>query len=589
MEIKKLIKYYIKTLKYVFRLSKFYVISNILLVLFKSFLNTFSIMMIKWIFDAITNRMDFKYLILLLVLNFSLNMIYSVTNTILSTRTYPKYQQLLKYNLNKDIYEEVFKKNLNATETSSYYDNFYFALDKGENSIAAVFNLSLNLLGSLTTFIGIISVLVNYSFFIIMLIILNAVITFLINIKVSKTTHDYNYSLVKESRESSYIERLFYLQEYAKEIKLYNMLTLLLSKLGEVNKNIIDKINYYGKKLAYLNISQSFTLSLFDAVIIAYLGYNIVYGTIIVSDFMMLYNGAKSLLNQINSLMLYIPSLYENILYTAHFFDFFETKKIDSSKTDNIASLDRITLRNINFRYKETSSFQLQNINIELEKGQKIAIIGNNGSGKSTLLKIICGLYAPDNGDIYINGLNINNIDIQSFWNKTFMLFQDYQLYSFSIYENIMLQKNSQKSSDIKKVKEALKFVDLYDKINGLPKGIDSVLSNEFNDEGINLSGGESQRIAIARAYVRNFDVFIFDEPTSSLDQRSSLEINQLIDKLAENKIMLYTTHKIVNMKRFDKIILMDDGQIINCGTHDELMKSSPIYQKMYLKSLKNQ
>jgi ATP-binding cassette subfamily B protein len=212
---------------------------------------------------------------------------------------------------------------------------------------------------------------------------------------------------------------------------------------------------------------------------------------------------------------------------------------------------------------------------MRIKAGEKIALVGHNGAGKTTLVKLLLRFYDPDSGELYFNGKNIKDYNLESYRNLFGTVFQDFQIYSFSAMENILMDRSCDEYR--KDVKEILELI----KVSVDP---DNALSKEFDKEGIVLSGGQSQKIAIARALIQDSPVLILDEPSSSLDPISEYEMNQYLFELAKDKTVIFISHRLSTTVMADRIYLLENGEIIEVGSHSELLNRNGKYADMFHK-----
>ena len=229
-----------------------------------------------------------------------------------------------------------------------------------------------------------------------------------------------------------------------------------------------------------------------------------------------------------------------------------------------------IEFRNVSFKYPGSSNWALRNVSIKLKPGNKIAIVGENGSGKTTFIKLLCRLYDPDEGCILLNGIDITSYKYEEYISILAIVFQDYKLFSFSIANNISAKLNYEKE----RAYECIRKVGLYNYISSLSKGVDTCLNRDYVDDGINVSGGEAQKIAIARALYKDSFIFICDEPTASLDPRSEAEIYNQLDIITNNKTSIFISHRLSSCRLCDCIYVFEKGNLIEQGSHNELMEN---------------
>lgn len=285
--------------------------------------------------------------------------------------------------------------------------------------------------------------------------------------------------------------------------------------------------------------------------------------------------------NSFKRLLTSILELSGMLLYLKTYFEFIDLSvTADRKGTKDIEIINEIELKDIWFKYPSSEEYILKGVNLKLNKHESLAIVGDNGAGKTTLIKLLCGLYKPTKGEILINQVPLEDINYNKYINKLGAVFQDFKLFSFNIRENITL---SDKLTYNKKfMEEALKNANLKNVINKLPKGLDTRLYKIFDEEAIELSGGQNQKVAIARADYKNSTIVIMDEPTASLDPIAENEIYHNFQKLAKNKITVYISHRMSSCLYCDKIILLENGEVKEEGTHQSLIDLEGTYYDMF-------
>ncbi|MBP8314794.1 ABC transporter ATP-binding protein, partial [Clostridium neonatale] len=282
-----------------------------------------------------------------------------------------------------------------------------------------------------------------------------------------------------------------------------------------------------------------------------------------------------------------IYTLYENNLYISQLFEFLDLEEeninIENKDQKNISDIETLDIKDLTFKYPNTSKLVLNNINLNIRKGERIAIVGANGSGKSTLVKLISKLYEVEENSILYNGISVNNYDETQLKNCIAILFQDFTKYELTVRENVGFGniENIDNDEDMEKAlkKASSTFISNLDEQLGL-----------WFQEGRQLSGGQWQKIAIARTFFRDASLYILDEPSSALDPIAEKEVIDMFLKMTEDKMGIFISHRLSTAMLADRIIVMNEGEIVGNGTHQELIKNNSLYKQMYeLESIKQE
>lgn len=241
-----------------------------------------------------------------------------------------------------------------------------------------------------------------------------------------------------------------------------------------------------------------------------------------------------------------------------------------------------IRVENLDYKYSSADENTLSDISFNIKPGENISIVGLNGAGKTTLVKVLCGLYSPTRGNVYVNGKNMKDYNIYRYYSLFSAVFQDFTFLPLSIMSNVSC--TSEDKSDEERVKWALKMAGIYDKVMSLEEGIHTKLDKQMNEHGIDLSGGEKQKLLIARAIYRDAPILILDEPTAALDAMAERELYQRYAELSKGKTTIYISHRLASAQFCDRIFVMNHGEIAEAGTHDELLKAGGLYSEMFEK-----
>jgi ATP-binding cassette subfamily B protein len=299
---------------------------------------------------------------------------------------------------------------------------------------------------------------------------------------------------------------------------------------------------------------------------------------ITLGDFAASSNAVWQLYWQINSLMDYISKFPEHSMYVEKFKTFleYEPKIIDGNTP--VSEFRELSLKNVSFSYEGNSEMSLKNISMNIKKGEKIALVGYNGAGKSTLIKLIMRLYDPAEGSVEMNGINIKTYTIKGYRDKIGAVFQDYQIFAMTVAENVLTDSYTDEKKET--ILSALKFSSFTDKLESLPLGLQTPLTREFDKSGVNLSGGEAQRVSLARALANQPEVLLLDEPTAALNEELRVQVEAAINSAAHARALtcILVTHDAAQAARFaSRVALMQAGRLVKVGTPAEVLNVEPM------------
>ncbi|HHP1091135.1 ABC transporter ATP-binding protein [Bacillus thuringiensis] len=307
-------------------------------------------------------------------------------------------------------------------------------------------------------------------------------------------------------------------------------------------------------------------------------------GKLTVGDYVALMSAIITIQSTLGSIGMNVGKIFEINLYVKNLFEFLQLKNPLQNKEKTLSfpesDFSKIEVKNLSFNYPNQNQTTLKNINFTIKRGERIAIVGENGAGKTTLTNCLLGLYIPSNGGIYFDNININNIKISSLRKNISAVFQDFVKYHYTIRENVGFG-NLEDLHNNEKIYSGLHQVNLDSLINKFPLGIDAILGKEFKN-GQDLSGGQWQRIAIARAFLSEAEILILDEPTSAIDPKAELEIFNCFQNLAQGKTAFMISHRLGPARLADKILVLKEGILVEQGTHEDLMKLNGEYTRMY-------
>lgn len=384
-------------------------------------------------------------------------------------------------------------------------------------------------------------------------------------------------------RKRDYINRVFYLNDFAKDIRLSNIKDMLFKDFKASSKNMEGVIKKHSRLLVFLyQCYYTLTTGVLNLYLVWLLyGYFFTGTVATLGTVVSLHNAISRLSNSLTSLANVLPEIQRTGLYIEKMRRFLDAKNImpDEGQKEIPERFD-ISFKDVSFTYPGSDKTVLKNINLDIPQGSKIALVGYNGAGKSTLVKLMMRLYDPTEGEIKLGNDNIKEFPVEDYRDSISTLFQDFQIMAATLGENISM---NDKPIDEEKAKEMLDLTGFTPVLNRLPNGLDTRLTKEFDDEGTGFSGGESQKIAISRVLYSDAKLLILDEPSSALDPLSEYTLNHTINELAADRTIIFISHRLSTTRIADKIYMLENGQIIEEGSHDELIEKKGKYAEMFL------
>lgn len=366
-----------------------------------------------------------------------------------------------------------------------------------------------------------------------------------------------------------------------KDIRIYNMQKLILElmdeSVGELERNDESR----EEKAIFIDlIIWSFDIILMF-VSYAFVGLKAIAGAITIGKLTLYVGSLTNMIKAISQIFQYYSFLGISSKFLNNYVEFLNLKNEKYDGTLPIEKRDdndyELEFKNVSFHYPNNEEQVLKNINAKIHVGRKMAIVGKNGSGKSTFIKLLCRLYDPTEGQILLNGIDIKKYDYDEYRQIFSVVFQDFNLFSFSVAQNVAAGVEY----DNDKVKKCLEEAGMWENVEKMKKGMDTIIYKQ-EDEGVEISGGEAQKIAIARALYKDAPVVILDEPTAALDPVSELEIYERFDEMIDEKTAIYISHRMSSCRFCENILVFDNGNIIQMGSHDSLVSEDGLYKELW-------
>lgn len=383
-------------------------------------------------------------------------------------------------------------------------------------------------------------------------------------------------------RQKDYVRRTILLKDFAKEIKTTNIFVVMEKRFRRAIENNIKVIKKYGWKIALLECASDYFAEIFPVTGgFVYGCYRLmVEGDISVSEFSVLVSAITTCRNKINQLAYYFAMQQKHCLWVQNLREFLQYEpKIQGGNIipEDFKSLE---FKNVSFKYKDDLDYIIKNASFKIEKGQTIAVVGHNGAGKTTLSKLLMRFYDVTDGEILYNGINIKEYDLLQYREKFASVFQDYRVFAMTVSENVLTEEVTEENKET--AVNALKLAGAYEKIGKLPNKENSLLTKEFDSDGVLLSGGETQKVTIARLFARDFDVAVLDEPSSALDPVAESKMYDALLEGTKGKTVIYISHRLSSATRSDNILVFNKGVLSEQGTHQELMDKGGEYSEMF-------
>jgi len=503
----------------------------------------------------------------------------SVSGMIISIKAFlfTKFQFLLDYELINRLLDKCAIMSLEEFENSDIQDQLQHILSQVGFRPYNIFTTTLTLVTSITTILSSVYIMLMWRPLSVFLIIVPAFAFSIFYLSISKREFQTEERNAKKARSIWYYEFLLTKDQSFKEVKIFNLARHIIKRHNDLKQSVINENLYNTKIRLIISVVFDFVDEICMAVLMILIIFSVIAGEILIGNAVALLRIINMMFDSFNSIMNIIYSINQNSLYMSKLIKFFnKTGNGNSKETNKLNDLNQIEINNLTFSYPETDKKVLQNINIKIDKNQRVALFGRNGSGKSTLLKLLLGYYLVEDDMIKINGIPLNEVNIDSLHKLTGILFQDYCKYELSVRDNVGFG-NIDEIDNEAQIRESLKEAG----IDFLPPDLNQQLGKWFSD-GTQLSGGQWQRVALARCFFKKAQMYILDEPNAALDKMGEKKIMNTFFELTTNKIGVFISHKIAHVMLADKIIYLDEGKIVAEGTHEELLKTCPSYKEIY-------
>ena len=457
------------------------------------------------------------------------------------------------------------------------------ATGSNDRAVEGVWNTYTDIIKNIAGFAIYLLMLSGLDFYLMLIVIVTTVAGFFVNNKIN------GYGYRRRDEENIYRNKLWYLtglaenNQYAKDIRIFGM----KQWLGEIYEKTVELYTAFlvraEKVYIWSNVIDIVLTFLRNGIAYFYLIKMALDGNLAASEFLFYFTAFTGFTDWVSGILKGFSTLGEQSRDLSIIREVLDTPEpflfeggADVPKADGY----ELTLKNVSFRYPEAERDTLHNVNLTIHAGEKLAVVGLNGAGKTTLVKLLCGFYDPTEGEVLLNGEDIRKFNRRKYYDIFSAVFQDFSVMDVSVAENV--SQHIMEETDMQRVQDCIAKAGLTEKINSLPKGFDTIIGREVYLDGVELSGGEKQRMLLARALYKDSPVIVLDEPTAALDPIAENDLYLKYNEMTQGKTSVYISHRLASTRFCDRIILIADGGIAEEGTHDQLIAQNGRYAELF-------
>lgn len=499
---------------------------------------------------------------------------------------------LEKTRLYGGIYSKLYQKasnvELRCYEDTEFYNRYTMAMDGAEEKVFSIVTSVWGIICGAVATVAVFAFMFQIDHYAVLFIICPLIGNFLFGNLKNKFEFKRYQEQAPNDKVLNYVNRTMYLPDYAKEVRLSNIFRLLKKQYHDAtteNVRVAKKYAYANASLNFWRITFTFT-AIFEGVLLYAIYRNLVTGTISLAQLTVMSSlmvaATWILIGMFDSIM----TVMKSGMFINNLRGFLEYEEKIPEDMDGIIpqGFESLEFDRVCFSYKEEET--IKDLSFTLKKGEIVALVGHNGAGKTTIIKLLLRLYDPTSGVIRVNGRDIKEYNLHAYRELFATTFQDFSIFGMTIKDNVLMGRTYDREDEL--VEKSLRRAGVLEKVQSLPNGIHTMMTKEFEEDGAVLSGGESQKIAVARTFAMDSPVKIFDEPSSALDPIAEYELFKNIMKEGREHTMLFISHRLSSVKSCDKVFMLEEGRLIEEGSHKELMEQGGSYAKMYRKQAMN-
>lgn len=568
-------------LGFIFKSDKAGFVWAIIYLLWSIIPTVFNALIYKFLIDSLTQNKELIFIIAIVSLYAFVSIITRIFSSFIYEHRFNRMSLNVKKYSNNIMLKKCTELDMECFDDKEFYDKLSKALDQVDGRAMQVFYQLLRLSISLINFMSGLAIVTMLNAGMIIVALGSGITMYFLDIFFVKVKFKAYEKMIPINRIVDYFHSLLFNKSTISDVKQYNQLGDLIIK--KYNKSADEQIGLSmelaNEELRFTVKSQSIVTSLSILLPYVYLAIQAYRSIISIADIPAMYNSFNLIVNGFSDTSREITNLKESCLYIKNFMNIIDyIPKIERNEGEKVSTINTIIFSEVYFKYPHSDDYILRDFNISIRRGEKLAIVGLNGAGKSTIVKLLLRYYDPESGRVLINGIDIKKYNIYSLREKIATLLQDFQLYSMPIDEIISCSTEI----DQEKLTKVLKKVGLLNKVLSSTKGTHSEYGKLFDNEGIVFSGGEQQKLCIARMCYKDSDIYIMDEPSSALDPISEYEINNQLLDISKDKTVIMIAHRLSTIIKADTIAFIENGHVEEIGCHKDLIDRNGKYANMY-------
>ncbi|MBR4759577.1 MAG: ABC transporter ATP-binding protein [Lachnospiraceae bacterium] len=548
----------------------------------------FFVYLTKYVFNCIERNIPYSKLLRFLIIACSLHIVVHFI-----CGWYETYRKIKTPKIYGHIFHRVMEISdqlqLSDYESPGFYDRYARALDRCVNSAMDLAIRTGVYIGNVGATIMSLVVVVMVDPVLLIFMVIPMIVSLSLGKKNGQCNYDREKAITRDKRITDYIKRIYYEKKYAAEIRLFDINSFMLDKHEQATDRMEKtSMGYRMKSAVYSFLMKSSYSILAGIAAYFYVVFKVKYTQVSdISSYVAMITAMAFSTDQLKNAVENRIFLSNESKLFRNLQEFLEADRSSGEKKPDVGEIQRIELSHVSFTYPGAKTPTINDVSFTWNKGEKLAIVGYNGAGKTTLIKLIMGLYPVTSGNILINGIDIEMIDGDAYRKRFGTVFQDLQVFAMPLCENVLMRR-PENEADYKSVEKALRDAQFDIHHPGLTKGLDTIISREFDENGFIPSGGQAQKIAIARVFAQQPDMVILDEPSSALDPLAEYNMYNNMMRLSKGRGVIFISHRLSSARMADQIFLMKDGRIEETGTHEQLMENQRYYYEMFMLQAEN-